>query len=64
MSGRRICAWCGRDLGPAPDIDGETSGICDACYEAEMLKIGKADVGTGEDNESRASQTVGEAEGS
>jgi len=28
----RRCAWCGKTLGLAPDVEGETTeGICDAC---------------------------------
>lgn len=33
MAGRRVCAWCGRDLGAAPGLpDGDvTHGMCTAC---------------------------------
>lgn len=36
--GRRECAWCGKDLGPAPGInEGEvTHGICTVCVAKEM----------------------------
>jgi hypothetical protein len=31
---RRICAWCGKDLGCAPlanGFEGDTHGLCDGC---------------------------------
>jgi len=31
VTGKRICAWCGAYLGPAPGVAGETRGICDSC---------------------------------
>lgn len=35
--GRRICAWCGKDLGPVEDTDGKDShGMCDECYRKQM----------------------------
>ncbi len=29
-TGRRICAWCKKDLGPA-ESEGDTHGICEEC---------------------------------
>ena len=36
--GRRVCAWCKRDLGPAPTLKaGEvTHGICPKCRETHF----------------------------
>ena len=48
MPGRRICAWCGCDLGPAPDIEGETTGMCQECYEREMARLDEVDEMYGE----------------
>jgi len=37
---KRICAWCGHDLGFSPPFDEEeTHGICDQC----MKWIGKSE---------------------
>ncbi|MBA7647306.1 hypothetical protein ES703_55078 [subsurface metagenome] len=40
---RKICAWCGKDLG---EIEGHgqkgtTHGICDECKEKELAKVRK-----------------------
>ena len=38
VPGRRICAWCEKDMGPAP-TEFDTHGICPECYAREMAKI-------------------------
>jgi hypothetical protein len=35
--GRRICAWCKKIMGDAPDVNGDTHGICPDCKK-KMLK--------------------------
>ncbi len=38
---RSICAWCNRDLGPAPaGCTADTHGICPACND-KFLKTAK-----------------------
>lgn len=31
--GRRVCAWCKKDMGEAPGLSGDTHGVCPACKE-------------------------------
>lgn len=44
--GRRACAWCRKDMGPAPELArGQvTHGICPACMAAQIA----TDVSTGD----------------
>ena len=41
--GRRVCAWCSMDMGPAPVMGcGVTHGICHACHarlKAELAEM-------------------------
>jgi hypothetical protein len=37
--GVRICGWCRAELGPAPAIEGETTGICDPCAAIFLRQI-------------------------
>lgn len=37
--GVRVCGGCSLILGPAPDIEGETTGICDACQAIFLRQI-------------------------
>jgi predicted nucleic acid-binding Zn ribbon protein len=39
MCGRRICAWCKKDMGNAPGIEGDTHTICPACYDKMKKKL-------------------------
>jgi len=39
MTGRRVCAWCGKDMGEAPGIDGITHGMCKKCEMKETFKF-------------------------
>jgi hypothetical protein len=41
MSGRRRCAWCGADQGPAPALrEGETThGCCEGCKRALLADV-------------------------
>jgi hypothetical protein len=34
---RKICAWCGKDLGPAFRVSNHTHGICPECL-AETIR--------------------------
>ncbi len=46
MKARRICAWCGREMGEAETYDGSpTHGICPACEEKLWQSQGKAEKG-------------------
>jgi hypothetical protein len=38
-TGRRICAWCTRDMGAA-ETEYDTHGICPACLKRELGKVG------------------------
>ena len=33
MCGKRICSWCKKVLGDAPNIKGDTHTICPDCFE-------------------------------
>ena len=39
--GRRICAWCKKDMGDAPGTSGDTHGICPACKKKMMKDLPK-----------------------
>jgi hypothetical protein len=39
--GRRICAWCKKDLGYLDDNPGDSHGICDKCAEEQQKEIEK-----------------------
>jgi len=41
---RRICAWCGKDMGETPG-DGLTHGICPECLAKELAKLGPVEEG-------------------
>jgi ribosomal protein L40E len=43
VTGRRICAWCGADLGPAA-TERNTHGICRDCAEREWTEFELAEV--------------------
>lgn len=38
--GRRVCGWCGKNMGQA-DVEGETTGICPACYKKQLAEVEK-----------------------
>ena len=42
--GGRVCAWCCRDLGPAPALPAGkvTHGICPACFAEQMASVDRA----------------------
>lgn len=40
MSARMICAWCKRDLGPAPGCEADSHGICAPCAEKARGEAG------------------------
>lgn len=39
--GYRVCGWCGRYMGNAPKVEGETTGICPSCSKKQEEAIGK-----------------------
>lgn len=36
--GRRICSWCGKDMGPV-ETELDSHGMCPACFKEEMEKL-------------------------
>ena len=43
--GRRICAWCKKDMGEFNGATGgDTHGICSDCLEKQMADINKANL--------------------
>ena len=39
--GRRVCAWCKKDLGYLDDQPGDSHGICDDCLKDQEKEIEK-----------------------
>ena len=39
--GRAVCAWCKKDMGERPDIDGITHGVCPDCLEKNRAHLQK-----------------------
>ena len=39
--GRRICAWCGKDLGPAAQSS-DTHGVCSVCLKEQLARAKEA----------------------
>jgi len=39
--GRKVCAWCKKDLGPFDDQPGDSHGICDKCAEEQLKDLDK-----------------------
>ena len=40
---KRICSWCGKDMGSKPGGAGTTDGICESC-KAKLLAKPKASI--------------------
>jgi len=42
---KKICAWCGKDMGEKPSLDDDriSHGICPECVERELEEIGSLD---------------------
>lgn len=39
--GRKICAWCKKDLGDLPGVEGDSHGICPDCKEKHFGNLSK-----------------------